>query len=121
MRRNGFFLFYTVVVISVILLLAVAVFWGLKRVSYYEQKAECLEDEMFLVQEVLEVSKYNHVFHESESYPLGEVVRNGRTYEVLLESSDIIVEGTPLKELICTATAVDGTTFSATLWLGENQ
>ena len=114
-RRKGVFLLWTVIVVAVVLLLVPSVFFGIRETFHRERIGEVVADEMFLVQEVLEIQKYNRVFHESVPYPTGEVMRNGRVYQVSLKEIRIDVDGVPLTELVCTVSANGKFSFSATL------
>lgn len=114
-RRKGVFLLWTVIVVAVVLLLVPSVFLGIRETFHREHIGEVAADEMFLVQEVLEIQKYNRVFHESVPYPTGEVMRNGRVYQVSLKEIRIDVDGVPLTELVCTVSANGKFSFSATL------
>ena len=114
-RRRGVFLLWTVIVVAVVLLLVPSVFLGIRETFYRERIGEVVADEMFLIQEVLEIQKYNRVFHESVPYPTGEVMRNGRVYQVSLKEIRIDVDGVPLTELVCIVSANGKFSFSATL------
>jgi len=114
-RRKGVFLLWTVIVVAVVSLLVPSVFFGIRETFHRERIGEVVADEMFLVQEVLEIQKYNRVFHESVPYPTGEVMRNGRVYQVSLKERRIDVDGVPLTELVCTVSANEKFSFSATL------
>lgn len=114
-RRKGVFLLWSVIVVAVVLLLVPSVFFGIRETFHRERIGEVVADEMFLVQEVLEIQKYNRVFHESVPYPTGEVMRNGRVYQVSIKERRIDVDGVPLTELVCTVSANGKFSFSAAL------
>ena len=118
-KRHGFLMLWLLIGIMAVTVMGVAVFLIFHQMVIYEEERETATDEIFLVQETLEREKYNLAFHKSEPVLSGNIERNGRTYDVVLEREALTVEGVPVMKVTCRAGTGGKKPFTASSIWGE--
>ena len=118
-KRHGFLMLWLLIGITAVMVMGVAVFLVFHQMVIYEEERETATDEIFLVQEALEREKYNLAFHKSEPVLSGNIERNGRTYDVVLEREALTVEGVPVMKVTCRAGTGGKKPFTASFIWGE--
>lgn len=92
-KRSGFMLVWAAAALCVILLLAGAVMAAFSEALRRQGMAESSLDGIHLLQETMEIIKYNHAYHTALPITEGETVRNGKTYQVQIQSGTKEAEG----------------------------
>ncbi len=113
-KKNGFLLLWVLCAVVIASILGGTAFVAISAALRMEKDAEIKADETMIVQEAMEKIKYESMFSVTSTMSTGEYVRNGRKYNLSIKRNEVNLQGVPLSQVVCEASAETGTSYHIT-------